>query len=386
MTVDKVSAALLVVLTLAMPAPVAAQDAEGDETDPEIAAAAEEQARAKAQADLLTQQTALITAQKAYIEALPLPEFENKTELADANAGSIEATMLSAVALGSAARKIAADIDGGIDDKGVVLLTAAEEVDLTIGLAMRREIDSLKALFVDAGIEKEDFSLAGGGIGPIEALTLVSELGGLLGSESKLAYRSAAEIDDNVFVTSLAGALVKPVYTVQSTMNLDADGYGLLRSFRELAAMAANGAARQKQLKDLGKGITDAQKQQLAKLEAAATRFAALEKVVLTKDDKGLVPLYQAARVMAAFPAGRKILRVQVIKAGGSVITEKNFGTTILGADPMKITGGIVVGYRLSSLDDGQIARAGILSCGTDRLSLRNVHRKRPAPAIETCQ
>lgn len=124
--------------------PVLPLHAQQETQEQYIARLAAEKERDVAEKDRLTAQKDLVTAQTAYIEALPIPGFENTTTL-EGDAGSMEAAMLSAEAMGFAARGIADRLDGKLGDE-VVVMTSGEVVDLALADTIMSEIGYLDGL------------------------------------------------------------------------------------------------------------------------------------------------------------------------------------------------------------------------------------------------
>ncbi len=373
-------ARIAVVALLATACPAIAQD-EGEEKDENVERMEQETAN-------LTARTNLVNAQKAYIEALPLPGFENTTTLEGEGAGSLEATILSAEALGHAAKAIANDVGTGNE---IVLLTADEQVDLTLAHIFEREIDHIGKVLDAAGEASKaapgEAGLSGGGLGVAGALSLVTELAGLFGNETTLSYLDTGDVDDAMLVTAIADQLGdnSKVYLPSAVFGIGEAGGDLLADYDELQDAVPAATARRNAL--AGKKPAKRTKNEQAELELlnqAVNRFTLLSTKATTATEEGDLPIHQAAKALSAYADGRKVLRVGVAKAGGSLVNSKNIGT-FFGADPLRITGGVVVSYRMFDPSSGEIHKAGVLHCATAKTSLRQLHRRKYRVADKPC-
>lgn len=95
-----------------------------------------------------------------------------------------------------------------------------------------------------------------------------------------------------------------------------------------------------------------------------------------TPDDKGVVPIVQAARYANLLGDERRVLRVNVDETGGSVVNTKNIATTF-GVDPVKVSGGLLVSYTLTDPNMGRVLAGNVLHCRTTLASLRRVQEAR---------
>ncbi|MCB2086162.1 MAG: hypothetical protein H6919_11435 [Sphingomonadaceae bacterium] len=359
--------------------PVLPLHAQQETQEQYIARLAAEKERDVAEKDRLTAQKDLVTAQTAYIEALPIPGFENTTTL-EGDAGSMEAAMLSAEAMGFAARGIADRLDGKLGDE-VVVMTSGEVVDLALADTIMSEIGYLDGLLDLTTVSRPTSPpdpIAGGGvgIGVAGAISLVTELSKLLGNESTISYKAAAEVDSLLLATAVAGRLNGRAYSPSATLGLGKGGRELLAQYEALANRMRAADARQAAIeKKKPAQQSPAEKTELATLKQALGRHAALAKQVATPTDKGVLPIHQAAKAISVFADGRTVLQVEVEKAGGSLVNSKNIGT-MFGDDPVRVTGGVIVSYRLFDPREGKVEAAGVLNCATTRTSLGSMHRR----------
>src|SRR5262249_51650988 len=89
-------------------------------------------------------------------------------------------------------------------------------------------------------------------------------------------------------------------------------------------------------------------KKLVASIQAVRKHYSDFFIRVTTADAQGVVPITRAARLEQLTAAADRVLRVHVEKAGGSLINKKNIAT-FFGADPVHVTGGLVVSYTLTN-------------------------------------
>lgn len=345
--------------------------------------------RLEEEKERMTAQKDLLEARTTYIEALPLPGFENTTKLEN-DGGKLEATMLSAEALGHAASSISGALKNWVGDNGLAILENDEAFSVLSAKAIEYEIASLQAEFISAlaaggdGLKDTD-GLLGGSLGLPGGIALASKLIGMLGSETTISYKKAEAADEAMLVAALAGMFSgKDVYTTRSVTGLGAQGKTILAHFEALEELARQAKKAQATLAAVKKPKSS-QKRRLARLSATLERFSDFEKSVIPPDDKGLSPLFRAARDLDLHGLGRPVLRVRVAEAGGSLINSKNIGT-FFGADPLRISGGAVVTYTLTDPTKGSVIASGVMHCATAKTSIRAVHRRSYRKAKTPCR
>jgi hypothetical protein len=353
--------AAAVAIALALPHAAFAQ------ADPDTVAQTE---RIKAETDLEKAKADRLKAEADRITALGLPKFEGKTDLG-ANAGAMEATLLSTRALGAAPQAVATESTESGKPK-ILVLTKDEVLDMGEAAAIQFEMDAIGVLFSNA----EALRPAPLHIESFPVLPAISALAGLLRSDATLSYLDAAAIDDRMFVWAVAsklpGQAVLPGARIGGEVG-DA-GKAMIEKLRGLAARRLSAGKRRGDLADVKKP-TGRDKDELAALTAAITRYDAFFARVTTATDKGVVPFIAAARVSDLLGNGYPVLRLHVDKAGGSLVNTKNIATTF-GIDPLKISGGIVVSYLLTNPATGDVAKADVLSCHTTLTSIRRVQER----------
>lgn len=83
------------------------------------------------------------------------------------------------------------------------------------------------------------------GIGVAGAISLVTELSKLLGNESTISYKAAAEVDSLLLATAVAGRLNGRAYSPSATLGLGKGGRELLAQYEALANRMRAADARQ---------------------------------------------------------------------------------------------------------------------------------------------
>jgi hypothetical protein len=142
--------------------------------------------------------------------------------------------------------------------------------------------------------------------------------------------------------------------------------FNRLAEYRDLAEQA------KKSIPADPKKQKPADKKRLAAIDAAIARYDGFFTKVTTADDKGAVPLAQAARLDTMLDDDVSVLRVHVDKAGGSLINSKNIATTF-GADPLRVSGGLLVRYTITNPRNGALLAGDVLTCGTALTRVRRV-------------
>lgn len=316
----------------------------------------------------------------AAIKALKLPSFENKTTLAG-DAGKIEALQLATGALMSAAYSINEKTKAKATGQ-IIILAGDEKVSFAAAQSMQIQLDALTQSLagLEAQIPKIKKPKAAGRAKSFMALPaaaaaigeITTALAGLLGSETTVNAIALDELNDKALALAVA------------RFRADTGGGAVLPG-----ELLAPNLAKSKLYGDLGALLTGAARVSIARARLAddsnanaklvvknidtwLTGFAAFYAKVATPDKEGNVALLDAIRAEALQGNGALVLRVKIVKAGGSFITTKNIATTF-GADPLRITGGLVASYVLTNPADGSVKAAGVVNCRTGMGRLRQV-------------
>jgi hypothetical protein len=344
--------------------------------DPTAALTAEA-ARLNAQAAVATAEAAKIAAEaalaKAPVAALGLPSYEGTTTLGQ-GAGAIEALLLATDALHAAAAGIAAAIAEARWPAGeafagdFVVLAGDERLDLSELAAMRAEIRGLEAAFEPVrprGAEGEYHELTAAALaGPIAA---IGAIGGLLRSDTSLApVDHSASLTHRVLATAVAGKLAGRTILPAEITGAGVDpSPAIVEQIVRLGRARGEAAAWVKALPEDRAADGERMRAAIARCDAFLTR-------VTMPDATGSVPAVRAARLEQLAEAGALVLRLHVEKAGGTLITRKNLWT-FFGADPVRVSGALVVSYRLVDPADGRVILADVLNFRTRLATLSEI-------------
>jgi len=345
---------------------------------------AEEESPVATATKQITEQAALEEAQnklaKQRIEALGLKsDATGKTELEE-NGGQFEGWLLSANAIQSAADRIAESLRKKIPQSQTAAILAGDEVlDLGLPGAMaarmsglsRRAASALQAAGCPSGSSpiRMDAGPAGGLAGAIPyvgaiigALKTDTTVSGFAGpTDARLLVNALAENVEPEDKWIVPGDISKidQTGTLLTIWNQLTDQRSSLAGCR--AVVAAN----------VGKDDKAAQAR-VAALDVAIGEIDTFEtKQVI--GGEGPSPLVKASRLEALAKEPVSIVRVYVEKAGGSILQRSNL-FTMLGAPAIGITGGSVVGFRISDATTGQALGGGNLSCRTALTNMRAIH------------
>ncbi|WP_281821376.1 hypothetical protein [Sphingobium sp. BS19] len=117
---------------------------------------------------------------------------------------------------------------------------------------------------------------------------------------------------------------------------------------------------------------SDSDKARIGGIDAVRRRYDTFFSRMVTADAQGAVPIARAARLELLMSKVKGVLRVHVEKSGGSFINTKNIAT-FFGADPVRVSGGVVVSFILTRPSDGAVTKAGIIQCRTAITRLRSI-------------
>lgn len=338
-----------------------------------------EKANLEAKAARIAAQAAL---DKARIDALGLPAFSGVTQI-EQGGGAMEATILSSAALGSAARKIKTalkDAETAVafpSGSSFILLAGDEELDFGIAGRIRAQTNAIYQLFKVAQVDTA--ALPAPALADVAVMTAaLSAVAGLMRAETKITPLETPAISDRMLVVAVASVLdAKTAIIPSAPLYLEESGSGsgefpkrkILEQYNYLTQL--RGIAQVKR-QALGEKPQGNDKVQADKLDAAISRYDAFVAKAAVADDRGNVPLSDAARVETLAVGKPLILRLKVEKAGGSLINTKNIATTF-GVDPVKVTGGAIISYLLTDPSNARTLKAGTLICRTTLARLRKV-------------
>lgn len=281
-------------------------------------------------------------------------------------AGEIEGWMVVAPLLHSAALKIGEQTKG----KSGVLLVNAEPASLGLLGSIQGQVTLYKVLFERPcvapvkGTEPQLVGAAGGttladliGAAPAPNTDII----GFMVAPTDLALINAIQstvpgwtrIDDLMMAPS------------DSQILQDWEGLRVARGAYETGAC----------------GKTDDGKAIMAHFDATDAKLSAM-------GDKGEPSLLdQAARIQTILGSGTNtsILRVSIEKAGGSITNTDSIWTR-LGAPAIKLTGALVLSYRVVDPRTGATSKAGLVVCHAPRKTMDQLHRgELPTGAADSC-
>lgn len=387
--------------------PVLADDDPNAATKAQTAAIEAETAKTNADAAKITAQTAR---DKAQIDSLGLPHFDNKTTLTD-DGGAIEAAMLSTRAISAASLRIgtlvgkvcsdatnaaklapatasAPKVNGVagsepwiqlISGKSVarptpswrvVVLAGNEKIDLNSGKLMLAKIAYFNRKFA-ALLPPPAKSKASGPKLLFESATMIpaaiSAVAGLLGSETTVSGVKLPEVDDHMLANAVAGQL-------KGCAILPSVGAGMVDLENDPISIAIGEVLNQRnQAAALVAASKTPKAYRIAELKATNADFDTFLKEIGTAGGDGQTPFVQASLAdrMAAVPE-LMILRVVVNRSGGTITNTKNIGT-YFGTDPVRVSGGLVASFVLVKAQSGEVVIGDTLACQTARVKLRDV-------------
>lgn len=364
---------------LCISAPAFAQDTEESPSSLELV---------KAEAELETARAERARAEADRIAALGLPSFEGKTELAGENAGAIESEMMSAAALRDAASRIAGSL-GNVSSKKIILLTEADDTDLSQHVIIKAQIDSLTLRLreLNSTAPQSTSKFVPAGLSAAGILALVQAGAGLLRSETTLSGFEATSLSDQSLLwltgqqlkaqVGINGRIIIPTANISG--DLLANGNGVMMSFDDLIAeLDTAKVILAELLKD--KKPSAEKKKMIGEFQVLIERTNTYVNAISVAGDDGLVQLVIAARQADLMKDNPLILRLHLNKAGGSLVNTKNIATTF-GVDPLKVSGAVLASYLLTDPKAGTLEAAGLIVCQTTLLTLRKVHEVKWRPS-----
>ncbi len=337
------------------------------------------------------EQTAQLQAEKALLQAkidllekqvstLNLPKTENKTTINEGGA-VLEATQLTADAVLQAGAVIANKVKtpGG---KNILLLSADDPFDLTLADELSVEADGYATVLVSIEDAAKTILSSGSRGGAIQTLTLaggelavvgaaVKAVAGLLGTEATVSKITLTGVDSTLLVKAVAHGL-GDVAIIPSAIIKTGPAGGVLSS--KLGHLNENAAKLQSTRAQLVKNGSDDAKTLVGAIDEWEKRYIAFRVRISTPDKSGQTQLGAALRMQAATDNATAVLRVKLDHGAGSLVQYKN-AATFFGADPVRVSGGLVASYVLTVPDTGKVTAAGVVVCRTALAKLRDIQR-----------
>jgi hypothetical protein len=326
-------------------------------------------ARLNAEAAKINAEAALAKARadkdRAAIESLGLPKFDNKTTIGEGG-GAIETSMLATTAVQAAAIKIKDNLPNVATCRpgSYVILPAGQNFNPNLDKTVIAQIEYLTAQF-----EQYDQSRPGA-VGVETGIAVISALAGLAGNEVTVTGVALNEIDNAMLANAVAGALRNCAYMPGSGVpTLDHTRSKLAKALSALSTARRNANAWVKTLDKKGKK-TNAQN--IAAIDDLTKELSALEKSLMAVNEQG-VSLFERAMVIEKVrESATHVVNIKVNKAGGTITNSKNIAT-FFGEDPVKVSGGLTASWSVMQLSDGLNASSGTVSCQTAQAKLKQV-------------
>lgn len=316
--------------------------------------------------------------------SLGLPSFEGKRDIG-AGSVNIESTMLASTAVDAAAAQIAQRVPR---TGNVIVLGGTDTVDFSQVAMISREIATIRAQFEQAlkwptkpgkppkkGQEVQEMFAIPPAIGT--ATSVLTGLAGLLRSDVELTGVDVT-IPPRILAAAVAAKLGTRAFLPTEAVGLPANS-SLITEFDGLTEQAAKARKAKEELAKVKKP-SPSEQTKLALLNAALEHYDQFFKRVTTGNDKGVVPIVEAARLAKMLENHPIVLRVNTDKAGGTVLKRTNI-MTFFGADGVRISGGLVASFQATKPDDGSVVAAGVVTCRTALTTLRSVQDTTWKPA-----
>lgn len=353
--------------------------AQDDEKEERIAEMQDEIDLLTKERDLLTSQKSLLEAEKnllksekelsdAKVQALGLPTFENTTTLGT-NGGKMEIGLLGAEAVRAAADVIAERINAVSKDgnRPVILLAASEKQPWDDALTVKALVEFRANELATAmetwknGSSKEVLGLDGGASLVTAAITAAAKL---FGQETTV---TGVELNasDEFIMRALAGKIDRA--RRPNALLYVAPDNPLLTSFGKLQQNIRTASGF-----EAPKKPNETEKRNWKILQESLDASNKLSSALTTAKSDGTIPLFIAARYSKLLDGGALIARVHSDLAQGSSVNTKNLWT-FLGADPLRVSGGLIASYTLTDPTTGDIKSADIVPCRTTFTSLKKV-------------
>ncbi|WP_284125842.1 hypothetical protein [Parerythrobacter aestuarii] len=313
---------------------------------------------------------------------------DNDDTTVEENGGEIEAALLSAGAISSAAQKICDDI--GAQSPGTtefLMLTDQDRKDVQKGAAYEAQIrivtEALRASIEGGQAGGPAVAGGDGSRGFLTTFGTVLQLISAISASDDTVSKIEGTINDVEVLKDAVGAcLVKGQKTVRQPRSIlpRSDDAGLV--FQPLAeateAYSNVIAIPQDKRSDAQKAAIGAYENLLKKLGDAANDGALFEQIVRARtwsDSLG-----------DTAPGGAvAVIDLSIAKSGGTLLKRKNLGTA-LGFKSLAVTAGLIVNYKLSSPANGAIAASGIVYCTTTQRSFGAIHKLDDTSKVANCK
>ena len=365
-TSSKFSTTLASVIWLASPVALFAADEPKDDPNAQLAA---ETARINAEAARINAEAALAKAKadkdKAAIENLGLPKFDNKTTLGEGG-GAIETSLLATHAVRQAAITITAKITGGkaCNNGSFIILPAGTSFNPNLDTTLKKQAESLTDQIAEARTPGP------GKVALATGITIVSAIAGLIGSEMSVTGVSLTEIDNSMLANAVAGELKECAVLAGSAIPfIDPDKSALATAVKNLATERREAKV---WVKSLNKTDTKKYADRIAALALLEEESVALVKLLSTANDQG-VNLFEKAMIVELLKkTATHVITIRVNKAGGTITNSKNIGT-FFGTDPVKVSGGLSASWSIMNIASGHNTGSGVVTCQTAQVRLKKV-------------
>ncbi len=366
--------AVLALLSFAAAAPAPAAQEAGEQSP--VAAATKQ----------ITEQAALEEAQnkltKQRIEALGLKSnATGKTELKE-NGGQFEGWLLSANAVQSAADRIATSLRTKIPHGQAAAILAGDEV-LDLGLpgameARMRGLSRRATAALEAGCpaaSSAQAEMVGVSSALVGAIPYVGAVIGALKTDTTISGL-AGPTDARLLVNALAERVLEgDKWIVPGDIAKTDPAGSLWKLWEHLTDQRYQLAHCRAVVAGSAKKDDKTAQRHVAALDASIGEIDTFETKQVIGGD-GPSALVKASRLEALAKVPVSIVRVYVEKAGGSTLQRSNL-FTMLGAPAIGITGGSLVGFRITDATTGQAQGGGNLSCRTALTNMRAIHAGR---------
>jgi len=273
------------------------------------------------------------------------------------NAGEIEGWMVAAPLLESAARKIAVETK----DASGILLVGNESANLGL----------VQSILAQHAWYMKKFKACGAAKGFLPSAAGIGEIIAAAPPPTTTINGYSLDIEDQALINAIQGQSpnkwrrLDDLVLAPSTNSFGGQWTSLQR---ERDIYAAGDCAK-----------TDDGKATLASFDAIDARLNALGE----KGEPSL--LDQAGRLSAALQDSLQVLRVDIVRAGGSIVNTDTLWTR-LGAPAIRLTGALVVGYRLINPVTGLSSTAGLIVCHAPKKSIGSLHRgDLPLVGVQNC-
>jgi hypothetical protein len=316
-----------------------------------------------------------------------LPSFGGVSALG-ANAGAMESWMLSGEAVTAAGAAIARRVgDGG----NILVISSQETVNLglpaALDIAIRGLADGLDSArgaascgvpakpkgpgareLLNPSLMNKEFNVAGLLGSPV--LSLAGGLIGALKAETTASGLSVAMTDRALIAAVAAQPQARWVLPSEAIDPGDFLQSPLVQRWRALLDRRADAFGCRSRLA-VQTQSADA-KAKVAILDAAIKQVDDFNSAVSLRgaDKPGVIA--QAVLMERLAQEHPKVLRVSIEQAGGTLLKRTNINT-MFGATGIRLTGGLVVSYRLTRPGDGSVVTAGFMVCRTALTGLKGV-------------